>query len=264
MLKINELVKIYGGEIDIGSNPDNNKKPQLIQSEVPFTLWPVQFLPEITCFNDKSSKNLDYLETLSKKDLLSLKGRRLTALLSSIELLLFRNINAEDLIGFNGRLISQPLSHIQNYNKALVVWFIHDFETKKLLKILKYSAELKNYNLINITIKALQNKKLDRRQVNRISRYKALLNTQEKGIFPFEWLLKDCEDSNLNVDSEIASLRFCKIIEKLKDIKEVNFDFPLREKYKFIVFNKLWMVMQQNIARIENSALDENFIYLVL
>lgn len=142
--------------------------------------------------------------------------------------------------------------------------FSLDFETRRLFKLLKYAFIYKNYNLIHLLVRSLQTKKLSQRKLEKILYYKNVLENEEGGIFPLAWMLKDCEDSNLNIDSEMASLRFCKIIEKLKEMKNIEMDFEVREKNKQVLYAKLWDIARRSDIDLKISESRLEYFYLIL
>lgn len=264
MINLNYLIKKFSKKLKIENIKIKNKKINFLENEIPFSLWPESFLPEANFCDKNDSNKLETIEKLSKKDLLLISNKKLAMLITSIDLNLIKKVNAQDLITFDGVSGSINIQHLQNMNKSLFSWFVKEFEIKRLFKLLKYSSELKNYNLMNNLVKGIQSKKLNDRELRKLSHYKNLLSNQDKGIFPFEWMLKDCEDSNLNVTSEIASVRFCKIIEKLKEMKNFMIDFQLKEKHKLMIFSKMWKISQEiNIEYNENKQ-DLDNLYLIL
>lgn len=130
--------------------------------------------------------------------------------------------------------------------------------------MLKHAVSCKNYNLIEILVKSLQAKKLSDRRLNKVVYYKNMLDSQDGGIFPLDWMLKDCEDSNLNVSSEVASLRFCRIIEKLKQMKNIECEFVVKERHKQLLFSKLWGMASKVLVEGQESVGTYDNFYLVL
>lgn len=263
MINIKHLVKKYNDTLVI-EKLKIDEKDKYTDNEIPFTLWPDNFLPPTEFTLKGREKELDIMERLCKRNLLDLSNKKLVMILTSIDLLLMRSVTAQDLISYEGSTGSNSILHLQNMNKSLLIWFTREFETRRLFRMLKYTVEVKNYNLMNSLVKGIQGKRLSDKDFEELAHYKGILGSQDNGIFPFEWMLNDCEDSNLNIKSEIASLRFCKIVEKLKEIKEIMIDYVLKEKEKQIVFSKMWIMSQKVNDEYEKCNASSENIYLIV
>jgi len=226
-------------------------------------IWPEDFLPYTKYMCDQTEGNLDKIEYLWNKPL-DMKSKRLVQILTQIDLDLIRAISADDLINYDGNESSRAISHIQNITKALMVIFSTDFNAKTLFKMLKHALLYKNYNLIYILIKSLQGKKISQRKLSKIAFYNDLMEKERDGIFPLAWMLKDCEDSNLNVESEVASLRFCKIIEKLKEMKAIEHDFRVEDKHRQMVYSKAWDTTRRTLNITEAPKRIYDYLYLIV
>lgn len=247
---VDRILREYDGLIDVNEIRDEKfVKEKVVVADAagsrPDTMvWPEEFLPYTKYLENKSEKNLEKIEMWMDTPL-NYKPKKFARIFTQIDLDLIRNVTAEDLVTFDGSSESKSIQHIQNESKALITILSKEFNVKQLFGILKYAELYKNYNLIHIAIKALQSKKLNEKSIQRMLYYKNILDSQEGGIFPFAWILKDCEDSNLNVESEVASMRFCKIIERLKEMKNLTYEFQVREKYKQIIYSKMWTATNQ-------------------
>lgn len=265
MVDIELLLKEYDANVRIGSlkKTKNNEQPEPEPQDA-LTLWPEDFLPFTKYMKNQDQSNLDKIEKIAKEDLNMVKPKKLVNIITSIDLMLIKNLTADDLISYNGESSTISISHIQNKNKALKMWLSREAPCKKLFKMLKHAVSYKNYNLIGILVKSLQAKKLSDRKLSKVVYYKNMLNSQDGGIFPFDWMLKDCEDSNLNVSSEVASLRFCRIIEKLKQMKNIEHEFVVKERHKHLLFSKLWGMTNKVLIQEQESVGTYDNFYLVL
>lgn len=264
MLDIQDLLKKYKLRVKYKKEKQEASQVEESNEKVEFSVWPEDFLPHTEYSKKKTQSNLEKMEKISKKDPSLISSKKLVNILTTIDLLLIRDINAEDLIQFDGKPGSLSISHLQNKNKFLIHWMKKTYTVKKILKMLKYSLSIKNYNLANLLIKTAQSQRLSSNKLNKIAHYQKFLDNQEGGIFPFEWMLKDCEDSNLNLSSEIASLRFCRIIEKLKEMKNIQLDFNLKEKHKQLIFSTLWLVSKEKMSEINGEVIKDDNLYLIL
>lgn len=207
-------------------------------------LWPEEFLPG-TKYSVKTSENyLEMTEKWSKMTLVKEKSKKIVKILTKIDTILINAVKAEDLISYEGTSNSIAISHILNMNSSLQMYISTNFSKKKIFSMLKYALKYQNYNLIHILTKSLQSMKLSAHKIEKLIIFKDFLEKQNDGIFPFDWMLQDCEDSNLNITSEVASLRFCKIIDKLKSMKQIKYDFKVSEKNIHIMFSELWKTVK--------------------
>lgn len=265
MINIRMLLREYDADVCIKATKEAKNKPRDIEPEhkTPVS-WPEDFLPFTKYMKNQSQSDLEKIEKISKRDLGMVGSKKLVNVITSIDLMLIRSLTADDLISYNGESCTIPISHIQNKNKALKVWLSKEIPCRKLFKMLKHAVSCKNYNLTEILVKSLQTKKLSGRKLGKVVYYKNMLNSQDGGIFPFDWLLRDCEDSNLNVSSEVASLRFCRIIEKLKQMKDIEYEFVIKEKHKQLLFSKFWEMANNSVVEYQMNASMSNNLYLIL
>jgi hypothetical protein len=235
------------------NNSNDNKSPNTI-----FSLnWPVEFLPKTKYSEKNTEKYLEKKEKWQNFNIYTLKSKKFVKILTQIDLDLIKKIKAEDLVSYEGTSNNISLTHILNKNKSLQLLISSKLEKRQIFRMLKHALKFKNYNLLHILIKALQSLRLNMKNIEKVIYFKEFLEQQEDGIFPFEWMLKDCEDSNLNISSEVASLRFCKIIEKLKKMKNLTLDFKVSESNIHKMYLQLWQsaitTQHESIESIEND-----------
>ncbi|KAM0679882.1 hypothetical protein GINT2_002054 [Glugoides intestinalis] len=226
------------------------------------TTWPEDFMPYTEYLENKSERNLERIETWKNTEF-NFKSKKMVQILTQIDLDMVKALTAEDLVTYDGHTASKAVMHIQNEGKALVGFLSSNFDARALFKLLKYAVMYKNYNLIHILVKTLQSKELSTKKMEKIQYYKNILDNEEGGIFPLSWILKDCEDSNLNVESEVASIRFCRLVERLKEMKKIEFDFNVSEKQKQIIYSKLWDVARTSAIELKSHKSSQTNLYLL-
>lgn len=227
-------------------------------------VWPHDVLPQTNYTKKHNSFNLEKIEKISQKKVTEIKPEKLALKISWIDLSLIKNVVADDLVKYDGRIVPTPLLHIQNYNSGLFKWFVAELNFKYLKKMAEKSLELNNFNLLSVIIQAMQYMHLNPKEKEKIIHYKRILKVDERGIFPFDWVLKDCADSNINASSEIASLRFCKIIEKLQQMKKLEPVINIKEKDKQYVFGKVWKYLNYKTREALIKKQDFGKFYLVI
>lgn len=227
--------------------------------------WPIEFLPKTKYSLKTSESYLEIIEKWNKIDVTKMKNNKIVKILTKIDLDLIKAVTAEDLISFEGIPSSIAVSHILNKNSSLQLFISTKFSKRRIFSMLKYALKYQNYNLVYVLIKSLQSMKLSIKRIEKLVIYKDVLEKQENGIFPFEWMLQDCEDSNLNISSEVASLRFCKIVDKLKSMKNLTYDFAVSDRSIHIIYAALWKSVKTSnwIVTQEKSESDTN-LFLIL
>ena len=258
MTNIEKILNKFNGKITYDKNISSNKN--IITTNENSLLWKEDVLPVTNYIKNPTNKNLSKIEEISK--IKNIKPKKLVEMITIIDLLLIKNVTPKDLIEYDGNKTIIPIEHIQNKNKGLLNWLNKDFDNSSIFKMLKYSLLKKNYNLINILLKSLQSRKLSNKEIEKMIYYKKILDQQESGIFPFDWILKDSEDSNVNVNSEIASMRFCKIIDKLNEMKKIEIEKTLREKHKQFIYGNIFSNINHTLEYFNIK--ESNALYLLL
>ncbi len=234
---------------------DKNKKSEEKTKETDIfnqpLKWPIEFLPQTSFIKEESRQNDSIIEDIAHKDY---KASKIISILHSLTIELLREVNAKDLVQYDGYKKTQHVQYLLNFNNGIIKWF-NTFEWSDIKKLVKNAELCEDFNLINLllsTMKQYQN--LSSKRLEFILFYKKLMESVErKKIVPLEWMLKDCADSNVNVDSEIASMRFCKIIDRLKEMKEIEIDYKLTEKYRHFAYHNIW----QNSKNVTGGGGDE-------
>lgn len=119
---------------------------------------------------------------------------------------------------------------------------------KYLIKLAEESKELKDYNNICTITTALRKVNLGNNDLTKINElvkhidYFELRKRNEICLLPFELLLKDVEDSNANKGSELASKRFCDIIEFLVKVQVDNEDYKCKMRIQHFLLCQLFSV----------------------
>lgn len=231
-------------------------KDQINAQSIEKTLiWPETVLPPTTYTTNPNPMHQARIEQIAQLDALRIRKSKLAAFLFELNLAAINGITAADLIAYDPLKAQPPrsstpatpsnaIAHARNQNLGLLNWICAEFSPRAALRLAEQALVLKDYNTLAVTVQALQTMRLSRHQHERAAHFRRQLDAQSGGLFPFEWLLQDCAESNTNADSEIAALRFCKVIEKLKEMKQVPSAAPIPEKYKQLLLGKMWQHLQ--------------------
>ncbi len=184
-------------------------------------------------------------------DIFSLSPRKLASLLTSLDIYFILQINPKELVEYDGK---NKMTHIKEKNAGLTNYFsslmdssTHDY----FLRVMRHLKRLRNLNSLECLSKAFKTQRLKKRDLSRLSRleedissYFTLRHNYDYPllvIYPFDLFLKDVEDSNLNLNSEDASRRFCHLMEMLVTLQNSLHpeEKPLKEKYKRFFLGKI-------------------------
>lgn len=228
--------------------------------------WDKSILPETEYTKDKKLKNQQKNEEICKMDI---SNKKLTRIMHATDIQLLNNVHANDLIKYNGSNKTQNVTYMVNKNIGEQN-MLNKMTFKELKAVAKECEILKNYNLIYMVVNSMQIKNLSDKEVETVKFYKKLIDGELEestmSILPFNWILKDCADSNCNVESTVASIRFCKIIEKLNQMQSIESSFELKEKHKHFLYAKIYenMNKKQQAEQKEEKITHSNCLYLVI
>lgn len=187
-------------------------------------------------------------------DILSFSPMKLARLLTSLDIHFILLINPKELVEYDGRdnpshpnisLLRRKNTGLTNYFSLLMSPSTHGY----FLRVMRHLKALRNLNALEYLSKAFKTQRLKKKDLERLSRVEEDIHSyfslrgrvdgySQEGIpfiYPFDLFLKDVEDSNLNINSEDASMRFCHLMEMLvilqnniqdkKNIKKKYLDF---------------------------------------
>lgn len=203
------------------------------------------------------------IENISLNGIKRLKSLKIIKILHIMDNELIKNITAQDLVEYKGIELPNSVAHMINKNIGMLGWIKNEMRFGQLIKMMEQAVVLKSYNNLNVLMKAAQSRGLSQKRINRLALFQEELNNQNGGIFPFEWMLKDCAESNINSDSEIAARRFCKIIEKLKQMKMAAPKKEVKEKYRWQFYIMFWKYMEIP-NKTKQKTRKQNKLYLVI
>lgn len=228
-VKLNEIQEEENNEEEVDENNEEEKS----------FIWDENILPLTDYLKNQTRANKCKIEEISN---LNYKPSKIISIAHAITLELLKKLSARDLIEYDGKKKSLNITYLINFNKGLINYLGKDAKFKILKKMAKNSELCKDYNLVNIIQIVMRQFRLSKKKLELVKFYKDLIENgvPEGYVLPFEWMIKDCADSNVNVDSEIASMRFCKIIDKVNEMKAIEYEFILKEKHRQFLFGKIF------------------------
>ncbi|ORD94708.1 hypothetical protein ECANGB1_140 [Enterospora canceri] len=264
-MKLEKMYKLFSTKlgkpiIKPKEKETDEKKEEKKEQSGEYAPWNSNILPETAYSKDNSLKNQSENDEIMK---MSVGNKKMANILHAIDLELIKKIDASDLVSYDGTNCTQGVTHLINANRGTQN-YLKTFEYKDLKKMAKEAELLKNYNIIRMIVTSMETKELDHKKITELKFYRDLLEKQERGVIPFEWMLKDCEDSNMNVESAVASIRFCRIVEKLNDMQEIETIFPLKEKHRHFAYSKMHKFMEGETEETKKRVTVKESLYLVI
>lgn len=221
----------------------------------------------------KKKRHLDRVEKLRDMDLYGISPRRLSKILTGIDLSILRRITPSELVEYDGsgddRCVN--IRHMKSKNTGLTNLVSQELCTrgryKYFFRLLRHLERLRNYNSFYCVIKAFQMQKLDLKRLNALSSYmeknssyfdmRQILDelTMQEAFFicPLDIYIKDVEDSNRSRDSEIASMRFCRLVEILIKLQEQEMEVRISDDEEHFLLSKFWSHLQRGVVLVEGS-----------
>lgn len=244
--------------------PNKKEKVDNKNNEVdPTEAWDSKILPPTEYTKTNSLKNKQKIEELQKTEI---STRKLVKIMHATDIEILKRMDANDLIKYDGSNKTQNIVYMINKNTGTQNIF-NSLSFSDLKKAAKECELLKNYNLIFMIVNAMQTKELTDKDVETVTFYKKLidgdLEQSTLSILPFPWILKDCADSNCNVKSTVASIRFCKIVEKLNQMQAIESQFEPKEKHRQIIYSKIYVNLYKN-KEVEEEIVHDSYLYLVI
>lgn len=180
----------------------------------------------------KSTKLKMKMELAEQLTILNIHPATLARALTYFDIEHLKAIHSSEFIDYG----SEPCPGISAWLKHNTI--VHHFVLRHMnaayfLKVAMELEAMHNYNTMNTVVSALKNVKLSGKmfaQIAELIKYDNYFTMREKidklekvfTIIPIEFFLKDIEESNKNLDSEIASKRFVKQIEFFVNMQEVD------------------------------------------
>lgn len=213
----------------------------------------------------KKKRYMNRIERIRDMDVYSVSPRKLSKLLTAMDLLLLRKIRPSELVEYDGSKSEGCINirHVMSKNTGLTNFVAYELSTGKnykyFFKLLRHLERKRNYNSFYCIIRAFQMQKLDLRKLSVLSEYmeKSLsyfdmrqilddLTAQEVFLIcPLDIYIKDVEDSNRNKSNEIASMRFCRLVEILIKLQGQDVEIPVSHDHEHFLLHKFWCHLRQ-------------------
>lgn len=163
------------------------------------------------------------------------------------------------------------------FNKA-VHNTIKSLSPKYLLKMASHLESLNDYNLIYVILNVLKGKRLIKEHIDKLASlnkkygYFTLRKTveqikeQEFYILPLDFIIKDIEESNQNLGSEIAGKRFIEVVDFFINSQSRKLEIKSVRKYQHLIIYSMYKKKDEPVCEIKEEKKEKKIgaIYLFL
>jgi hypothetical protein len=248
------------------NRPSGDAGRRMVEEREPEYVWdrgtfPISFYQEQILSNIRARKYKNRIERSRATDLYRITPRRLAEIITAIDVGIIRRIRPHELVDYDGTNSNcTNIIHIKAKNRGLVNFVSNELAKNQnhgyFFRVLEHLERHRNYNSFHCLIRAFQAQKLDLKRLGTLSKYLERIRTyfdmrhvlddlaEESELFicPMDVYLKDVEDSNRNSDCEIASMRFCRLVEILIKIQNQKYSFRLSHKKEHFILERCYEV----------------------
>jgi len=190
----------------------------------------------------KSMKLKIKMEQAEQLVFYNIKPLTLANALTRFNLTFLKNIHATELYDY-GKKECPGINAWLNFNTIVQKMVIKNMKPSYFIAVAEELEKLNNYNTLNTIITALKSAKLNEKMFKKISKlvecdnYFIMRQKIDKlendfVIVPANLFLKDIEECNKNLESEIASKRFVKQLDFFVNMQDVKFQDRSKLKKK--------------------------------
>lgn len=212
--------------------------------------------------NGKNMRKIAYkMEVAERADMYRIRPSEVSRILTHIDLRLYRNVHPLELVMYDGSADSdrkcKTLSSIMAKNSALTSLVCGEMGAHSNFRYFyRLAAELlrtKNYNSFECVVSGIRAVALTKRQLVKLTalvgnsgRHEETRRNIHEGLSrhqlfvpALQTILKDIQESNLNTDNEMASMRFCKVVELFVYVQNLDPRFKVRSKHEHLIIHKM-------------------------
>ncbi|KHN69284.1 hypothetical protein M896_080180 [Ordospora colligata OC4] len=278
------------GDVSLGSlvvfserhaHEDESEEPVMWdEKDLPRTWYQMRFVDSVN--KSKYIKKMAYAESM---DVYHITPKKLSKALTSIDLQFLKKITPNDLVEYDGDdgNESSSIKQIRLKNEGLMNFVAHELSTRKnynyFFKVLEHLEKIRNFNSIHCITRAFQMQKLDLKSLGKLSVYvktslsyfdmrQVLDELTADDMFlvcPIDVYIKDIEESNKNRGSEVASMRFCRLVEILIRLQTQEHDLRIPHITEHFLFTRFWKYARNNsVLYIQDDAMKYDGQFLLL
>lgn len=240
---------------------------------------------QVRLAREATQKIMHKVEVSEKMDLYQASPRKLADALTSLDLGLYRGICSMELVKYKGPKESgeecNTLLSLKSKNESLTSFVSEELNTSGNFRYFyRLATELqnrRNYNSFDAVVSGIRTFPMNGRQHNRLAGlakrdgggrniYDLMQMHMKSKVFfvpPSGHVLRDIQESNLHAKSELASMKFCKTVELLVYVQNLEASFKVRNKYEHFVIFRLNQSRQRRIEAYEIEGRKEHAYFLL-
>lgn len=270
------------------NNPDASlEKLSIAEKKDAGFVWDGEILPhswyQIQILDGrKKRRHLHKIELLRKMDIYHISPAKLSRLLTSIDQHVLRKIAPNELVEYDGAEseMCTSIRHVLSKNVGLTNFVAHELAAhgnyRYFFRVMRHLKRAGNYNSFYCLFKAFQMQKLSLKRLTALSRHMEesqcyfdmrhvldSLTAQDAFLIcPLDIYIKDVEDSNRNRSNEIASMRFCRLVEILIRLQAQDTEIRISHDEEHFLLERFWTHLQKSISVEEESLCDGQFLLI--
>ncbi|CAD25559.2 hypothetical protein [Encephalitozoon cuniculi GB-M1] len=260
-----------------GSMPEGSLGDKLVvressDEETGFSnAWNADILPrswyqEQICSGRKEKRYISKARKAESRDIYHMTPRKLSKALTSIDLSILRKISPSELVDYDGPGNSRcrNIRHMRSKNTGLTNFISYELlrgrNYRYFFRLLRHLEKVGNYNSFYCVVKAFQMQRLDLKRLNTLSGYMEkstsyfnmrqvlddLAANEAFLICPMDVYIRDVEESNRTRNNEIASMRFCRLVEILIKLQNQTLDATISHADEHFLLSKFWHHIQKD------------------
>eukprot|EP00866_Antonospora_locustae_P001963 jgi/Antlo1/1963/135 len=237
------------------------------------------------CKRSATQKIMHKMEVSEKMNLYHMCPQKLAKALTNLDLGLYRGICSIELVTYKGPKDDggkcRTLLRLKSKNESLTSFVCEELNTfgnfRYFYKLASKLQKLRNYNSYDAVVSGMRTFPMNRTQHQKLTDlmkrdgrgsdiYDIMrMHMMTKTFFvpPSGYMLRDIQESNLHSESELASMKFCKAVELLVYVQNLEPEFRVQSKYEHFVIHRLNQCRKQRIETYEIESTKEYAYFLL-
>lgn len=237
------------------------------------------------CAESATRRIMHKMEVSEKMNLYHISPQRLANALTGLDLALYRGICSMELVTYKGPGDDsgdcKTLLRLKSKNESLISLVCEELNTtgnfRYFYKLASKLQKLRNYNSFDAVVSGIRTFSMNKRQHRRLADLMrrdgrssniydlTQMHMKSRSFFvpPSAYLLRDIQESNLHAESELASMKFCKAVELLVYVQNLEADFKVQGKYEHFVIHRMNQCRQRRVEAYEIES-EREYAYFLL
>lgn len=235
-------------------------------------VWSADILPhswyqeQLSC-RRRGKRYMEKIRKAEARDIYHISPRRLSRALTSLDLAILRRITPNELVEHDGAgSRCRNIRHMRSKNAGLTSFVAQELARTGnygyFFRVLRHLERAGNYNSFYCVVQALQMQRLDLKRLRMLSGHvergtsyfdmrqvlDELTASEAFLICPMDVYIKDVEESNRTRNNEVASMRFCRLVEILIKLQNQALDEGISHSDEHFLLSRIWGHLQSGAA----------------